>query len=239
MLTIVTPTCDQPTGMRLAELFMQRQTVQPDEWIVVDDGIKPARLSMGQVHVKRVREPGCTPAQSLCRNLLAAIPFVRGDNIVFWEHDDYVAPTHLETIVGMLTDQILLAGDDQQRYYNVAHRCWRFFDNVGASLCQTGMRRELLPTFEAAAKLCLKVAQSHVDFTLWQAVPAHQQALRRTDTVVGIKGLPGRPGLGIGHRPSGPKWIPDPDLAKLRALIGEDAAIYERFAVGARQCAVL
>ena len=50
-ITVITPTADQPIGMRLLEKYMARQTVQPDEWIVADDGEVPARLALGQKHI--------------------------------------------------------------------------------------------------------------------------------------------------------------------------------------------
>lgn len=229
MLTVITPTCDQPTGIALCEFYMARQTLEHGQWIVADDGIEPARLSMGQIHIKRAREPGCTPAQSLCRNLLGAIARVDGDVIVVAEHDDWLGPTHLETIVAQL-ERADIAGDPKQRYYNVDRRCWRLFDNVGASLCQTAFRRELLPKFERAVRRCLANGWFHVDRIFWDSVPDDQKSLERTDTVVGIKGLPGRPGIGIGHRPAGPLWNSDRDGVKLRSWIGDDASLYEKVA---------
>lgn len=229
-LTLITPTCDQPTGIRLCESYVRRQTLYglvPIQWIVVDDGIEPAKLTMGQTHVRRTREPDCQPTQSFGRNLLAAIPHVTGDTIAFFEHDDWYAPTHLQTIIEQLNGKALLAGDDQQRYYNVQHRCWRLFQNKGASLCQTAMRSALLSRFEEVVKQCLVANRFYIDWALWSKVPAAQKTLARTDTVLGIKGLPGRPGLGIGHRPKGPEWSADPDLSQLRAWIGADAALYE------------
>lgn len=228
MITLITPTADQPTGMALAEFYVARQTVEHDQWIVADDGIEHARLSMGQEHVKRTREPGCTPAQSLCRNLLAAIPLAKGDIIVLWEHDDAYTQKHLATIVDQLCGA-LIAGDPKQRYYNVAHRCWRLFDNVGASLCQTAFRSELLPRFESAVRWCLAASKIGVDRKFWDSTRPAERSLVRTDTVLGIKGLPGRPGIGVGHRPT-PQWTQDPELAQLRAWIGEDAALYEGMA---------
>lgn len=226
MITLITPTADQPTGIALCEFYMARQTLQHDQWIVADDGVEHARLSMGQEHIKRSREPGCAPAQSLCRNLLGAIPLIEGDIIVVIEHDDAYAATHLDTIVDQLAGASI-AGDPKQRYYNVAHRCWRLFDNVGASLCQTAFRRELLPRFETIVRRCLAGSKMGVDRYFWESTRPAERSLKRTDTVLGIKGLPGRPGIGVGHRPIGSQWTPDRELAQLRAWIGEDASFYE------------
>lgn len=232
LITLITPTCDQPIGISLCEQFMARQTIPYDQWIVVDDGLRPAALTMGQEHVVRTRETDCTPAQSLCRNLLAAIALSQGDLIVLIEHDDWYAPSHLETIVAQLAGaDAMAAGDDRQRYYNVAHRRWRVFDNVGASLCQTAFRRAVLGEFQNAVRRCLRNNWFHVDRTFWDEIPEFRRSLRRTNTAVGIKGLPGRPGIGIGHRPTGPLWNADPSLEYLRRAIGADADLYRDFAM--------
>ena len=42
-------------------------------------------------------------------------------------------------------------------------------------------------------------------------------------TVIGLKGLPGRPGLGVGHRPkTRDDWQYDEDYAKLIEWLGAD-----------------
>lgn len=228
-VTVITPTCDQPTGLRLCEGYLARQTYRGEvQWIVVDDGVTPARLSRPCEYIWRPREPGCTGAQSLCRNLLAAVPLVRGAIVAIVEHDDYYAPTHLERLVAALVDEgRLIAGDDEQRYYHVGQRVWRVFQNRGASLCQTAFRVALLPLFEQVIRQALRRDSYGVDGAFWEQAPAHAKALAHaTGTVVGIKGLPGRPGLGIGHRPTGPLWRADPDGATLRAWLGDDAAAY-------------
>ena len=37
-VSVITPTADQPIGIKLLEGYVQAQTVQPFEWIVADDG---------------------------------------------------------------------------------------------------------------------------------------------------------------------------------------------------------
>ena len=88
MVTLLTPTCDQPTGMALCELYMARQTFHdwaPLQWIVVDDGVVPATLTLGQHYVRRERGAD-TGAQSLAKNLLAALPLVEGEYLILIEH---------------------------------------------------------------------------------------------------------------------------------------------------------
>ena len=124
----------------------------------------------------------------------------------------------------------MLAGDPQQRYYNVAHRKWRIFKNRGSCLCQTGMHRDLISRFQWVIERCLREDTYGIDGRFWESVPRYHWDLQATSTALGIKGLPGRPGLGVGHRPGGSGWKTDPDCTQLAEWIGaEDAALYEPF----------
>lgn len=208
---------------------MARQTVWgtiPIQWIVVDDGIVPITPTLGQQYVRRQREPVCTGAESLCRNLLTALPLVKGDPIICIEHDDRYAPDHLERLLAQLAPApILIAGDPLQRYYHVGHRVWRVWNNRGASLCQTGFTRELLSTFREVIEGRLQQKSYGVDTVFWARIPRERQSLEETRTVVGIKGLPGRAGLGLGHRPDR-HWTDDTDLLQLRDWVGDDVDLY-------------
>lgn len=235
-VSLVTPTADRPVAFALCERFVARQTVQADEWIVADGGQTPAPCTMGQIHIHKPSPPG---AENFARNLLNGIAAASGELVVLIEDDDNYQPDHVRTLVEALArnPRALAAGDDRQNYYNVAHRRWRTFDNVGASLCQTAIRREAVPAFVAAVQTCLARKVFGVDATFWRSLPRNQWAIVRSGTCVGIKGLPGQAGLGIGHRPYGDVWHPDPALVKLREWVGEDAATYEGF--GRRELARL
>jgi glycosyltransferase involved in cell wall biosynthesis len=226
-ISVVTPTCDRPIAFALLERWMARQTVQPTEWIVADGGATPVRCTQGQRHLPRRLPPG---ARNFATNLTRGMQAATGDILVVVEDDDWYASTHLATIVAQLrTAHALAAGDDQQRYYNLRHRTWRRFDNRGASLCQTAFRRAALPRFLDAIQGCAQGGTYGIDALFWASIPPAARALARTETVVGMKSLPGQVGLGIGHRPDG-RWTPDPDLAQLRAWIGDDVAPYAALA---------
>jgi hypothetical protein len=198
---------------------MEGQTLQPDQWIVADDGRAPAPLTMGQEHIRRPRT--CEGGASLALNILAAVPRVRGDIVLVMEDDDYYRPNHIETCVRHLARH-RATGCIWLDYYNVKHRRWRRIRNGCAALCNTAFRRECLPMLEQAARDALRRDIYHVDRLFWQQAGA--AGLHEEETVIGIKGLAGRPGIGIGHRP-GPGWIRD-NGRKLRDWIGEDAAAY-------------
>lgn len=231
--TLVTPTADQPTGIALCQRSMAAQTldVRQFQWLVIDDGIDAAALTMGQQHIRRTREADCTPTQSFCRNLLTALPHVKGDWIVFIEHDDYYTPAHLELLAGLVAKKgVQIVGDGMQRYYNVHQRCYRVFENYGACLCQTAIATALTPMITKTIEDLMRRGKYGVDAQLWKNVPQAKWNVTQAGSALGIKGLPGRAGLGLGHRPTTDgKWTADHELAVLRQWIGPAADIYRPF----------
>lgn len=221
-VSVVTPTADRPEALALAERWMARQTRPPDEWIIADGGRTPTPTTMGQIVTYATREPG---TENFVENLRRGLLVATGGLVVLWEDDEWYGPRHLERLLALFRSETLVVGDDLQRYYNVAARCWRTFEHTGASLCQTAFRRELIPLLRDTATEALARGSYGVDNAFWAAVPQQRQVRRRIDTVVGIKGLPGQPGLGRGHRPD-PSWTADPALTTLRAWVGADAGVY-------------
>lgn len=199
---------------------MSGQTLQPDQWIVADDGVIPAPLTMGQLHIRRERRE--TGGASLAMNILAAIPHVTGDYVVVMEDDDAYLPQHLETCVKRLENH-KATGCVWLNYYNLRHRKWRRIRNSCAALCNTAFRRECLPMLADAAREAMALGMYHVDRLFWKRVGA--EGLHEEETVIGLKGLAGIEGIGIGHRP-GHGWRPDPAGKKLREWIGEAAGHY-------------
>lgn len=226
MVTVITPTADQPTGIALLERYMARQTVQPNEWIVADDGDVPATLTMGQVHIIRKRQ--AEGGASLAGNMLAALERVHGDVVIVAEHDDYYRADHIETCLRELAGYAA-TGSAWQRYYNVTQRCWTVMRNIGSALCNTAFTADRIPAMRAACEQARARNQIGVDRLFWESLPACDKNITDTCTVIGVKGLPGRKGLGLGHKPdlcAARKWTPDPYGAKAREWLGADAARY-------------
>lgn len=224
-VSVITPTADQPTGIALLERYMARQTVQPDEWIVADDGTVPAMLMMGQVHV--VRERQAEGAASLAGNVRAALERVTGNVVLVFEHDDWYRADHIETCLRGL-ENAKATGALWQRYYNVEHRCWIVMRNIGSALCNTAFRAELIPAMRDACDMATQRNSIGLDRLFWDCLPKADKLITEDETVVGIKGLPGRIGLGMGHRPgqNGRRWSDDPESVKLREWVGEDWEVY-------------
>jgi hypothetical protein len=70
-----------------------------------------------------------------------------------------------------------------------------------------------------------------LDIPLWRRVANNPGAVIHSfsGSCIGIKGLPGRPGITQAHREQTRGWFADPDLTMLRSWIGEDANIYTKY----------
>lgn len=226
-VTLITPTGGRPQAFELCRHYVARQQTARDlQWIVVDDG--EARTAYPNFVLRQSLiwpEPRWKPGQNtLARNLLAAIPEIRGDRILILEDDDHYPPGYVDAMANAL-DHGLIAGCQKSNYYHLPSRQFRVMHHPGrSSLFHTGFRRELLPVL---AKICLK-GPRYVDVDLWESVEPKQKVFFAKPLATGIKGMPGRPGIGIGHRPEvGGDWQPDFfNLNVLRSWIGEDLNLY-------------
>lgn len=196
---------------------------EPVEWIVADDGREPACCTLGQTHL--IRAPAADPAASFRANLLAALERAQGERILFIEDDDWYSADHLAQLVADL-DEAEIAGEAGARYYHVgARRYHRCRNRRHASLCQTGIRASLVTWLLDVLR---DRPTTFVDVLLWRegARRVRRKLRPASTTCVGIKGLPGRAGLGIGHRLDR-RHAHDPNGDVLRDWLGaEDAAIY-------------
>lgn len=229
-LTLITPTSDRPAAFALCERWMARQTYRgPLDWIVVDDGAARVVPSRGQQHLRR--EPASDPRGSFAGNLLAGLTTARDlphEKILFIEDDDWYAPDYLALMCDWL-EGADIAGEARARYYHLPTRRWMLCPNTDrASLCQTGIRRGLL---QPLLDHLTAHPSTFVDIHLWKTLAADARQLLWGETLhsVGIKGLPGKQGIGIGHR-LGERHRCDTDGSVLKSWMGEDAEIY--FAMG-------
>lgn len=223
LITVITPTGDRPEAFALCEKWMSQQTYTGKiQWIVVDDGVTPTPVTMGQ---KYIRERPIEK-HSLCRNLRAAIPHVEGECIFVVEDDDYYAPHYLSTMVGRL-QRADLAGEFGAKYYYLKHQSFRHNHQSEhhASLCRTGMTRKVLSTL----RQCAEGSHPSVDLRLWRAwrgsTFSWRDAAGTQSLCVGIKGVEGRQSRG--WKPSR-NAVHDAGLATLTKWVGDEAAeIYQ------------
>lgn len=151
----------------------------------------------------------------------------KGDVICICEDDDYYAPNYLEVMYGELNNprySFEAVGELNSRYYNLQYKKWRLLNNGSfATLCQTIFRKSLVPTLRQV----LAEGDNKFDVRFWKKLVCPRYLFPDTKLTVGMKGMPGRPGLGIGHNPESNQWHPDtPTLDQLRKWIGDDVTAY-------------
>lgn len=224
-LTLITPTGGRTKAAALCQRWMAAQTYSgPVRWIVVDDGEQPEpwtfRRDGWSLELIRRESFWKHGENTQAVNLLTALDRVSiSERVVCIENDDHYSPQWLE-IVDKHLERAELVGEYRARYYNVATKQGRQLNNTQhASLCCTAMRGAAIETFR---KVC-KPGVQFIDLSLWRAHPS--KLLFSGANVTGIKGLPGRCGIGVGHKPDfhGTK---DTDGALLREWIGQDAELY-------------
>jgi hypothetical protein len=120
-----------------------------------------------------------------------------------------------------------ITGEACAKYYSLPSRKYFVFPNLEhASLCQTGIRRSLLPWF---VSYVTQSKTAYVDLALWNEGAAKFTRRLGGESLrcIGIKGLPGKTGLSEGHD-GAPQWAGDDARGDvLRSWLGdEDAAIY-------------
>ncbi|HGM6729573.1 TPA: glycosyltransferase family A protein [Stenotrophomonas maltophilia] len=225
MLTLLTATGARPAAWALCERWMSRQDYAgPVRWIIVDDGPEPQPVTFRrdgwQLVLVRPSPHWAHGQNTQARNLLKGLAAVDpAESLVIIEDDDHYAADWLTTVAAEL-QHAELVGEHRARYYNVQQRRGRQLVNTGhASLCSTAMRGSALQDFADACRSRPKF----IDLELWRR--AHDRRLFGGHRVVGIKGLPGRGGIGMGHD-AGFKGEPDSTGALLRNWIGDDAEVY-------------
>jgi hypothetical protein len=237
MLTIITTTHNRPLCFAILEGWMARQSLQPDQWLVVNDGAEPYTYSRGQEVITRkpkktmkTLDGKTVPEMSILANWLAALPKIKGDRVAVVEDDDWLHPDYLKTMVGLL-DEVDVAGVSGDLYYKLPIKKFIRMHNMNhASLGATVFRSSALPAVERACRLlCPNNNSPFIDMYLWaEAEPIHGLKTRLVGNRapdgrawhVGMKLMPGAAGLGIGHGHDGST---DPTFAVLRQWVGADA----------------
>lgn len=201
MVTVITPTGDRATAFGLCQRWIESQTQRLDNWIIVDDGEIPLDTDRLPDYARYIRREPRTddPKVTLAINLRAAVrTAVRGDKIIIWEDDEYYAPGYIEEMSKRL-DDYEVAGICRGKYYNLPTGYFSQLKNMKhASLAQTGFRRSFLPKFIE----CLD-GDHFIDIRLWAAADKATSILFDDGAAMlycGMKGLPGRVGIGYGHR---------------------------------------
>lgn len=225
-ITLITPTGGRGEAFSLCEKWISNQTLHPTEWRVTDDcPIKRTLLTRGQTLVPHTID--WTPDINTQRfNMMSLLEDIKGDYIFIIEDDEYYSPEYLEVMCKYL-EYADIVGLSNSKYYHLKGPGFKYMGNFShASLCHTAIRKSVLP-------LLLKAVHSghyYFDIELWKYV--HEQKLvsvllADTNLAVGIKGMPGRYGLGTGHDLVG--YRADNDYVKIEEWLGEDWESYRDY----------
>jgi glycosyltransferase involved in cell wall biosynthesis len=200
MLTLITPTSDRPEAFRMCEWLIKRQTVPWYRWIIADGGSQKLTPTMGQEHL--IVSHHENPVQNFRANLRAALDRVQDNELIaFIEDDDWYAPEYLQWIGNKLQSHDLV-GAARAKYYHLTNALWKEMGNTHhASFCQTGVTRSAVKWLRNYLRS--DAGNAFVDMHLWKDttlnIPSRWLEPESTLTI-GMKGLPGKTGLGNGHR---------------------------------------
>lgn len=225
-ITLLTVTGDRLLCIHQINDYILRQSLKPDQWLIVDDGSEHLRFENNYpfelTHIKRQKIHD--KSKSFIGNLREAIVNIRYNKVIIVEDDDWYSPNYIQLYAQRL-ERYQLVGEAPARYYNVRHRCWRIWGNGSrSSFCQTAFHSSLLPT----VYLCTHRGTVFVDYRLWEKDVKSKFIFKDACHCVGIKGMPGRKGIGAGHRPNLKKYHNDPDMKELEKWIGkEDTNFYK------------
>lgn len=228
MLTLLTATGCRPQAWAICEELMRRQVYKHKvRWIIVDDGEVPQQITFKRdgwlTMVVRPEPHWIEGSNTQARNLMAGMDYVEStDRLVIIEDDDCYAPDYLAWC-GMMLNTSDLIGESFARYYNIKTRMARPLSNgQHASLCSTAMKGAAIEAFRAELKPGIKF----IDINLWKNFRG-SRLLQRGNRVVGIKGLPGRGGIGMGHK-NDFQGTMDKSGSILRQWAGINADLYEQ-----------
>jgi hypothetical protein len=200
-ITVITPTGDRPECFTLLRQWMANQIRQPDQWLVIDDGRVPYGFIPEATIIRREPQkddPPCT----LGKNLEVACAYVEHDKVIIMEDDDWYGPKYIYTLAKLLNDYELV-GIWGTNYYDPSIPGYRNMGrNDHAAMSMTGMRKSFLPQLLKAIPPDGVTPDVSIDLRLWwnysegkgHLIPGEGRQYH-----VSIKGMPGRPGAGVGH----------------------------------------
>lgn len=231
-ITFITATGSRPLAFSLCQNWIRNQTLQPDQWIVIDDGKTPIKpvISLREILYLRRNPLRKDPKQTLLLNLREALPYIKGNKILFIEDDEYYAPKYAETMSAKLDEHEIVGINNARYYYLPTYANCRCGNRKHASLAQTAFRKSFLQEFSRL----VTIETDALDMKLWKEVNKTNRGHLFLDDAeplyVGMKGLPGRRGRGGSHTSESWKykqsfmdtnkrllqyWIPDKDDFKI------------------------
>lgn len=200
MINLLTPTGARPEAFAKCVEHMKNQTYKGDvRWIIVDDGPEamktPKIKNWDIVHLRP--EPLWEPGQNThSRNLKEGLENIEdGEPLIIIEDDDEYAPWWIDFCAKNLQKYDLIGeAPSLYRHLNGTEKYMNNRDH--ASLCATAMKGDAITKFKRILKY-----KKGIDVQLWREYGKRNAKLfPYNGGVVGIKGYPGRPGIGVGHK---------------------------------------
>ena len=232
MIALITPTGARLNQFNLCAKWMKHQTYPGIVlWVIIDDA-NPVTTNLVTetfrnkwIIEKIYPKPSWQGQNTQARNIKSGIDFIKKnyqdgsiDTIFIIEDDDYYKPEYLQSMMNQFNDFSLL-GETHTIYYNVQWRMYVVNNNMHhASLFQTAFRWDAIPVFESC------FSHKFIDAAFWK-ISKNKHLIVGAPLSVGIKGMPGRGGIGAGHQAS-MYMSKDIELRYLIKIIGEDAKLY-------------
>lgn len=233
-VSIICCTGERPEAFALCEKYLARQSYKGRmHLIVVDDGNVSVKCNLNQEYVRspRLWTPDYNSQRDLMNLGLARALTANTDLVLFAEDDDFLAINYVEEMVKLL-EVAPIAGGGAAKYYHISAG-WKQWGNFKhASLASTGLRREYIPLMNQA----VNSGELYFDVFFWAL--AEKQKIPRlifndSNIHIGMKGLPGRKGIGAGHTKK--DYFFDANYTKLKEWVGEDAKPYIEMATKLKQ----
>lgn len=236
MIALITPTGARPKQIQLAAEWMRKQTYKGEVlWVLVDDAVPittdfiPVDFRENWQIIRCYPRPKWEHGQNTQkRNLLVAVNVIeKYDNIEYIfiiEDDDYYTPDYIDTMISKLKGHVA-AGQINTVYFNIGSGTMKIFPNKAhSSLFQTAIHFSQLPMLK---RILTNDAGKFIDIRLWKELQNSKINLFNGDNLsIGIKGLPGRAGIGIGHRMKGREMSFELKKQTLKKLIGDGVFHY-------------
>lgn len=233
MITLITPTGDRPIPLDLCFKTFGKslENINDDiQWIIADDGATDQTskvigdnadiLIKNKLLVNYVINDASDGIRhsNLVNNLLGTVDKIIGDQIIIIEDDDWYGRGYLHVVLlNLLSHDVVGLGNPiYYNYYDSSYLPRKRTNH--ASLCNTAFNRKCLDKFKEAleemkdinrlfdVQLWKKFRQAELDCFLFYRDPTY---------FIAMKGLPGRQGIGLGHKPNR-KFIKDEGRKKLR-----------------------
>jgi hypothetical protein len=238
MIAAITPTGSRPNQFNLCSRWMQRQTYKGEvTWFIVED-CHPRTTdfitddfkenwTIVKIYPTPLWHGENTQARNISNGIYELFKKYKQSEIeaiFIIEDDDWYRATYLEEMMNHKST-FDLWGESNTIYYNVYYRRYAANNNFAhASLFQTAFSPKVFREFEDC------YSQKFIDFVFWAKI-ANRNLFSAGNLAVGMKGMPGRGGIGAGHSRAFTMLV-DQNCQYLGSLIGvDDAKLYQDFYV--------